>query len=239
MQNNASLLIDTYDSSQGVQHAIQVGKELRAAGHDLRAVRLDSGDMLDLSRKTRKALDDAGFTNTKIIASNDLNEQIIAELKNQGAKIDIWGVGTQLSTSFDHPALDVVYKLAALREKGKSWQYKMKFSDSPIKTTTPGIMQVRRYSHQQNLLFDVIYHTEFGIDENLPSDADQCEDLLVAIFREGELVYSIPDIADTRRECIKQTQKFMHNGRSGYQATLEPKLSELKLSLAKAAHKKL
>ncbi len=237
MQNNATLLIDTYDSIEGVQNAIRVGKELRKAGKDLRAVRLDSGDMVDLSRRTRKSLDDAGFNKTKIIASNDLDEHMIAELKKQNVPIDIWGVGTQLSTSFDHPALDVVYKLAALKDKNKQWQYKMKFSDSPIKTTTPGIMQVRRYTKQQQILFDVIYHTKLGIDEKLPAEADQCEDLLVPIFREGELIYTMPSIDDTRHDCINQTQRFMKNSRDNYQVTLEPKLVDLKQTFIKAAQK--
>lgn len=145
MAGNSVLLVDTYNTVAGVHHAIAVGRQLRARGGDLQGIRLDSGDLLDLSRKARQLLDEAGFTTTKIIASGDLDEHIIARLKQQDAPINIWGVGTRMTTGWGQPALDMAYKLAAIRDEQGFWQYKLKRSDHPGKTTNPGIQQVRRF----------------------------------------------------------------------------------------------
>lgn len=111
------LLVDTYDTlREGVPNAITVFKELREKGHKPIGIRLDSGDLAYLSKKARIMLDNAGFTDVKIFASNDLDEHIIWDLKAQGAKIDVWGVGTSMITSKDNPALGGVYKLAAQTE---------------------------------------------------------------------------------------------------------------------------
>ena len=150
INENPTLLVDTYESISGIKNAIRVGKELQNEGRYLFAIRLDSGDLLKLSRKARELLNQAGFFNTKIIASGDLSLQKIAKLKRQKAPIDIWGIGTRLTTAYDQPALDIIYKLTAINDN-HHWQYKMKVSDSPEKTTLPGILQVRRYQHQQNL----------------------------------------------------------------------------------------
>ena len=108
-------------------------------------IRLDSGDLAWLSIEARKMLDAAGFENVKIAASNDLDEHIIASLRQQGARIDIWGVGTRLITAFDQPALGGVYKLTALRQPGGAWDHKIKLSEQAIKISNPGILQVRRF----------------------------------------------------------------------------------------------
>ncbi len=108
-------------------------------------IRLDSGDLAYLSIEARKLLDKAGFENTDIIASNDLDENIIASLKEQGAMINVWGVGKKLMTAYDQPALGGVYKLAAIKNNLGEWQYKVKLSEQTIKISTPGIQQVRRY----------------------------------------------------------------------------------------------
>jgi nicotinate phosphoribosyltransferase len=109
LPNNCTFLVDTYDSLEGVRHAVEVGKRLRKKGHKLVGIRLDSGDLAYLSIEARKILNASGFKDAVIVASNDLNEYIIASLKQQGAAIDVWGVGTMLVTAYDQPALGGVY----------------------------------------------------------------------------------------------------------------------------------
>ncbi|MFA6212849.1 MAG: nicotinate phosphoribosyltransferase [Candidatus Obscuribacterales bacterium] len=148
MPNNCIFLVDTYDTLQGVAHAIEAGLELRAHGHDLAGIRLDSGDLAYLSTEARKMLDAAGFLQAKIVASNDLDEFLIASLIDQGAAIDVWGVGTKLVTAGEQSALGGVYKLSCVRDRDKNeekWQYRLKLSEQVIKISTPGIHQVRRY----------------------------------------------------------------------------------------------
>ena len=124
MPHNGILLVDTYNTIDGVKNAITIGKKLRTKGADLLAIRLDSGDMADLSKKARKLHDDAGFKKTGILASNSLDEYSITKFKEGGAKISSWGVGTHLITAFDQPALDGVYKLSSLCNDKGEWEYK-------------------------------------------------------------------------------------------------------------------
>ena len=139
------LLVDTYDTIRsGIPHAIQVFRELRASGHEPVGIRLDSGDLAYLSKKAREMLDEAGFENALICASGDLDEVLIRSLKEQGARIDTWGVGTKLITSADMPALGWVYKLAAVYEGGKEIP-KIKLSDTTEKITNPGVKEVLRF----------------------------------------------------------------------------------------------
>lgn len=139
------LLVDTYDTIRsGIPHAIQVFRELRASGHEPVGIRLDSGDLAYLSKKAREMLDEAGFENAIICASGDLDEVLIRSLKEQGARIDTWGVGTKLITSADMPALGGVYKLAAVYEGGKEIP-KIKLSDTTEKITNPGVKEVLRF----------------------------------------------------------------------------------------------
>ena len=119
MPNNCVFLVDTYDTLDGVRHAIEVGREMRRQGHEMIGIRLDSGDLAWLSIEARRMLDEAGFPKATIVASNDLDEQIIASLKDQGATIGVWGVGTRLVTAYDQPALGGVYKLAAVRDAAR------------------------------------------------------------------------------------------------------------------------
>ena len=122
MPNNCVFLVDTYDTLEGVQNAIQAGKRLREHGHEMVGVRLDSGDLTALSIPLGALLDKAGFPNAKIVFSDSLNEYRIVQLKADGAQIDIWGVGTNLVTAQDQPALGGVYKLSAQRElKHSKW----------------------------------------------------------------------------------------------------------------------
>jgi nicotinate phosphoribosyltransferase len=138
------LLIDTYDTlAAGLPHAIETGLELRAAGHELAGVRLDSGDLLSLSRRVRRGLDRAGLAGARIVASNDLDEAAILRLVRRRAPIDVWGVGTRLVTGQDDPSLTGVYKLTAYEDGGRLKPV-MKRSDSPEKSTFPGEKQVFR-----------------------------------------------------------------------------------------------
>ena len=143
--DNVTLLVDTYDSLTGVSHAIETGKRLRASGRSLEGIRLDSGDLAYLSIEARRMLDAAGFPDTRIVASNDLDEHTIESLREQGARIDVWGVGTRLDTAFDQPALGAIYKLSAVRESNGEWRFPVKLSEQTAKISTPGILGVRRF----------------------------------------------------------------------------------------------
>jgi len=207
-----------------VRHAIEVGRELRAQGHDLLGIRLDSGDLAYLSIEARKLLDSAGFNKTAIVASNDLDENIIASLKAQGARINIWGVGTRLVTAYDQPALGGVYKLSAIRNPGQPWQYKVKLSEQAIKISTPGIQQVRRFKKDGLYIGDVIYDESSSIPASftavdpldltrrkaMPSDAAS-DDLLVPIFRKGTQVYQSP-ILEEIRQNVQAGLTSLHPG---------------------------
>ena len=145
MPNNCIFLVDTYNSIDGIRHAIEVAGELRRQGHEMIGVRLDSGDRVALSTKGRRMLDKAGFANAKIVCSGDLDEYMITDLKQRGAKIDVWGVGTKLSTGQPDGALGGIYKLGAIRRPGGEWQYRIKLSEESVKASVPGSLQVRRF----------------------------------------------------------------------------------------------
>jgi nicotinate phosphoribosyltransferase len=245
MPNNSVLLVDTYNTIAGVALAIEAGKELRAQGADLAAIRLDSGDMADLSVKARKMLDEAGFTETGIMCSNSLDEYVVAALKQSGAKISSWGVGTNLVTAYDHPALDGVYKMSALKNAEGVWEYKLKLSEQEVKISNPGRHQVRRFFSNGIIVADVIYDTELGIGEKPdvvlldPSlqhlrldDYDACVDLLQPLYRQGQLIGKQQSIHDLRHEAINETKGFSrtHNGKI-YPVGLEKKLHEKKVQL--------
>jgi nicotinate phosphoribosyltransferase len=163
--DNITLLVDTYDSLTGVGRAIETGKRLRARGRTLDAIRLDSGDLAYLSIEARRILDEAGFPETKIVASNDLDEHLIESLREQGARIDVWGVGTKLDTAFDQPALGAVYKLTAVQDSAGAWRFPVKLSEQTAKISTPGILGVRRFIDPTGRLrADMIY------DEGMPPE---------------------------------------------------------------------
>jgi nicotinate phosphoribosyltransferase len=224
MPNNSIFLVDTYDSLEGVRRAAEIGRELRRQGHELAGIRLDSGDLAFLSIQARKILDAAGFPNAVIMGSNDLDEHIIASLKQQGATINAWGVGTKLVTGWDQPALGGVYKLSAIRRPGGPWENKVKLSEQGVKITTPGIQQVRRFRSATEFIGDAIYDLSrpapdtFTIVDPLdptrrkrfpPETAS--EDLLVPIFRRGQLVYQPPAL-DEVRERARQQMAMLHPG---------------------------
>jgi nicotinate phosphoribosyltransferase len=163
LPGNCTFLVDTYDTIEGVRNAITVGQELRSRGKRLLGIRLDSGDLAHLSIEARRLLDEAGFTDTKIVASNDLDEVLIGSLREQGARIDTWGVGTKLVTAFDQPALGGVYKLGAVRQDDGSWRQAIKVSEQPIKISNPGQLQVCRLRRGDELVADIIYDEVAGL----------------------------------------------------------------------------
>ncbi len=222
--NNCIFLVDTYDTLEGVKKAIEVGCWLKQQGKKMLGIRLDSGDLADLSIKSRALLDAAGFEDAKIIASNELDETIISDLKRQGARIDMWGVGTNLVTAGNQPALDGVYKLSAIRDPGQPWQYKLKLSEKMVKVSNPGIMQVKRYTYQGEYVADAIYDLSLGINhEGMIIDpfdptkyqrvkkAWSSHDLLIPIFRQGKCLYDLPPLSSIRANTQKELGCF-HKG---------------------------
>jgi nicotinate phosphoribosyltransferase len=246
-------LVDTYDTLRGVRHAIEVGQRLRQEGRDLAGVRLDSGDLAYLSQEARHLLDKAGFAKTSIIASNDLDEHIISSLKEQGAAITVWGVGTRLVTGFGDPALGGVYKLSALGGSDGSWHHKVKVSEQAAKVSTPGILNVRRFAGARGPVADAIYDelsaprgrwtivdpTDATRRRTLPAEAQQSE-LLTPIFQAGRRVYNPPTLAETRQNAQAQLASF-HAGVKRfvnphrYPVGLERSLFDLKTRLILAA----
>jgi nicotinate phosphoribosyltransferase len=221
LPDSCVFLVDTYDTIEGVKYAIEVGKRLRAEGKKLLGIRLDSGDLAYLSIKSRQLLDAAGFMDTDIVASNELDETVISELKRQGAQINVWGVGTSLVTGKEQAALDGVYKLSALRDPGGEWEYKLKLSEQMIKISNPGILQVRRFSHNGQSVADALYNISMGVDapctivapldptqrKILSKDLQQ-RDLLQPIFRSGQKVYESPSLKEIRNTTKRELDLF-------------------------------
>jgi nicotinate phosphoribosyltransferase len=249
LPNNCIFLVDTYSSLEGVRHAVDVGRKLRQRGHELAGIRLDSGDLAFLSIQARKILDAAGFTKTPILGSNDLDEHVIDSLKEQHATISVWGVGTRLVTGHGECALGGVYKLSALRRPNGAWKHKVKLSEQAAKITNPGILQVRRFQSATEFLGDAIYDLSrpvpaaFTIVDPLDitrrkhfAPDTSGEDLLVPIFRRGELVYQPPTL-DRTRERVGQQLAMLHRGIKRfvnphqYPAGLELGLHDLKTKL--------
>jgi len=252
MPNNCIFLVDTFDTLNGVKKAIEKGHWLRERGHELVGIRLDSGDFTSLSQRARKMLDQAGFKQASIVASNDLDEHLITELKTAGAKINIWGVGTKLITSYEQPALGGVYKLSAIREPGEEWQYCLKLSEETIKTSNPGLLQIRRFSDNNGEFSgDMIYNELMlpvgsakmvnitAAEEHSTLSADKPhQDLLIPILRKGQLVADLPSLSQIRQRVQTQLAHCPAAIKSLkpldiYPVSLEMNLFQLKQSLIK------
>jgi nicotinate phosphoribosyltransferase len=253
MPNNCIFLVDTYDSIDGIRHAIEIGSELRRQGHEMIGVRLDSGDGVALSVEARHMLDKAGFANAKIVGSGDLDEYVITDLKQRGAKIDVWGVGTKLSTGQPDGALGVIYKLGAIRRPGGEWQYRIKLSEESAKASVPGSLQVRRfYQPDGRFMADAIYETDHGVSEpceivdveteaktKIPRNIGH-SDLLVPIFRGGQVIYEDSGIEASREYLRKQLscappEILRLTNPTPYKVGLEHSLNELRSSLISRA----
>jgi nicotinate phosphoribosyltransferase len=222
MPDNCLLLVDTYNTLEGVRRAADIGRRLQQQGHHFLGVRLDSGDLAYLSIAARKILDEAGLHDAAILATNDLDEHIIASLKQQGAAINTWGVGTRLVTGWDQPALGGIYKLSAIQDETGAWKYRIKLSEQNVKISTPGVLQVRRFeSDSDGLLGDMIYDelrpladTHTIVDpfdatrrKTFPGDA-RTRDLLQPVFRDGKLVYNIPSLEGSRQKTIDELARL-------------------------------
>lgn len=222
MDNNCIFLVDTYNTRNGILNAIEVGRVLKAKGKKLIGIRIDSGDLAYLSQMAREMLDDAGLHETKIVATNDLDENILESLHDQDAKIDIAGVGTKLVTAYDQPALGGVYKLSAIKNKDGNWENKLKLSEQTIKINIPGVQQVKRYYKNGEMVADMIYDINLGYPENPviidPNDPTKRKnihapgmeekDLLVPLFKNGVLVYDRPDLNEIRNYAAQELKKL-------------------------------
>ena len=242
---NTVLLIDTYDTLNiGINNAIKIGLAMKKAGNELKGVRIDSGDLLYITKEVRKKLDAAGLTNTKITVSNSLDEYSIRELVSQGAPIDFWGVGENMIAPNDR--VGGVYKLSQIENEPK-----IKISNDTIKTTNPGDKKVYRFYDQITglALGDVIALAE----EKIPLDKftlvhptetwKQTEienykvrELLIPIFINGELVYNTPTINKLKNYCEQEYQTLHPGDRRiqnphEYYVDLTDKLRELKQEL--------
>ncbi len=221
MPNNCVLLVDTYDTEEGIRQAILVGKSMKEKGQQLMGIRIDSGDLAYFSQMAREMLDESGLQSVKVVASNDLDENLIQSLKLQEAKIDIWGIGTKLVTAYDQPALGAVYKLSAIENDGQ-WEYKIKLSEQTVKMNNPGIQQVRRFNDGKQFVGDMIFDVKADLKKkNLiidPMDATKqkslnaeklvAEDLLVPVFKNGQCVYQLPNIRQIKERHLSQLAMF-------------------------------
>lgn len=226
MPNNCTFLVDTYNTIGGVKNAIKQGIELQKKGFKLSGIRLDSGDLAALSIEARALLDEAGFIDTKIVVSNDLDEDKIMELKAKKARVDTWGVGTALVTAFDQPALGGVYKLGAIKKNGV-WVNKIKLSSDPIKMTNPGILSALRDPAKG----DCIVNEQCDL-----TDYASYFNLMRPVFIEGKNVFDSPALSleYTREFC--QLELRMNGISSGtYSVTIHPDLAAEKARLA-ASH---
>jgi len=223
--NACTLLVDTYDTiKSGVPNAIKVFTEMREAGIELKnyGIRLDSGDLAYLSKKARKMLDEAGFENAVISASNDLDEHLIHSLKVQGAKITSWGVGTHLITSKDCPSFGGVYKLAAIKQEDGTFESKIKLSENTEKITNPGNKTIYRIYDKETgkMRADLICFADEVFDENedlmlfdpnatwkktlLEAGTYTMRELLKPVFIKGECFYESPSVMEIAAYCKKE-----------------------------------
>ncbi len=232
--DNCILLVDTYDTlKSGIPNAIRTFDRMREEGISLGryGIRMDSGDLAYLSKRAKRMLDEAGYTNAVISASNDLNEDLISSLKMQGATINSWGVGTNLITSETQPSFGGVYKLAAVRGEDGKWIPKIKLSENTEKITNPGDKQIHRIYDEKSgkILCDYITLAEEHLDPERdlmvfdPQDtwkktcfrggSYRLRELLIPIFREGKLVYESPSVMEIREICRREQETLWDESR--------------------------
>ena len=251
------LLVDTYDTlKSGVPHAIRVFREMREAGIPLTyyGVRIDSGDLAYLSKQIRKMLDDAGFPDAVISASNDLDEYLIESLKLQGAEITSWGVGTNLITAKDNPAFGGVYKMAVIQKEDGNFVPKIKISENSEKITNPGNKTIYRIYDKATgkIRADLICLADETFDEacdmnlfdpnepwkktRIAGGTYTLRELLVPVFENGKCVYDSPKVMDIQAACTKEkdtiwdeTKRFVNPSR--IYVDLSDKLYRLKHDL--------
>ena len=221
--DNCVLLVDTYDTlKSGVPNAIIALKELKAKGYVPKGIRLDSGDLAYLSKKARVMLDEAGLPEAKIYASGDIDEIVLQSLHVQGAKIDVYGIGTKLITSHSHPSLGGVYKLAAIEEDGEL-KPRIKISNTVEKITNPGVKTVMRiYDADKKAAADLICLKDESFDVTKPltiyhptetwktmtfTDYEM-KDIMVTVIKDGKLVYDMPNMQDVCAHAKASLDEF-------------------------------
>lgn len=225
--NACLLLVDTYDTlKSGIPNAIKVFTQMRDAGIELKnyGIRLDSGDLAYLSKKARKMLDEAGFPDAIISASNDLDEYLIDSLKVQGAAITSWGVGTHLITAKDCPSFGGVYKLAAIKGKDGKFIPKIKLSENTEKVTNPGNKTIYRIYEKESgkIKADLICLVDETFDETqdlmlfdpiepwkktkLKGGTYTMREMMVPVFLQGKCVYESPKVMDIRAYCQQELE---------------------------------
>ncbi len=259
--DNALLLVDTYDTlKQGVPNAIKVFDELKAAGYKPKGIRLDSGDLAYLSKKARAMLDEAGYPDTVICASGDLDEYSISSLKNQGATINSWGVGTRLITSADMPALGGVYKLSAIIEKDGEIVPKIKVSENAEKITNPGFKNIYRVYDKKtgHAEADFIYlRNERPYDESKPLvlthptdrwktitfDNYELRPLQIDVIKDGKVVYDKPKLSEIKKYAERELSTFWDEYKRldkphVYKVDLSEPLYELKTAMLESIRSK-
>lgn len=259
--DNALLLVDTYDTlKQGVPNAIKVFDELKAAGYKPKGIRLDSGDLAYLSKKARAMLDEAGYPDTVICASGDLDEYSISSLKNQGATINSWGVGTRLITSADMPALGGVYKLSAIIEKDGEIVPKIKVSENAEKITNPGFKNIYRVYDKKtgHAEADFIYlRNERPYDESKPLvlthptdrwktitfDNYELRPLQIDVIKDGKTVYDKPKLSEIKKYAERELSTFWDEYKRldkphVYKVDLSEPLYELKTAMLESIRSK-
>ena len=223
--DNCTLLVDTYDTlKSGVPNAIRVFQEFKGAGKPLikYGIRLDSGDLAYLSKEARKMLDEAGFPEATICASNDLDEFLLHDLKMQGAAIDSWGVGTNLITSKDCPSFGGVYKLAAIQNEEGEFVPKIKISENTEKITNPGNKTIYRIYEKASgkIKADLICFADEVIDPKqdlllfdpmdtwkktkLAGGTYNVREILLPIFKNGECLYKSPTLKEIAAYCREE-----------------------------------
>ena len=255
--DNCTLLVDTYDTlKSGVPNAIRVFTEMREAGIELKnyGIRLDSGDLAYLTKRARQMLDEAGFPDAVISASNDLDEYLIESLKLQGAVITSWGVGTNLITAKDNPAFGGVYKLAAIRDENGTFIPKIKLSENTEKVTNPGNKTIYRIYDKNTgkiradliCLVGEVFDPEEDMtifDPNEPwkktrlaGGSYTLRELLVPVFKDGKCIYESPSVMEIQEICNKEkdtiwdeTKRFV-NPQEIY-VDLSQKLYDMKTAL--------
>lgn len=235
-------LVDTYDTLRsGIPTAIEVADELKDKINFL-GIRLDSGDIAYLSKEARKMLDAAGYPNAKVVASNDLDEATITHLKQEGARIDAWGIGTKLITAYDNPALGAVYKLACLENENGNMVDRLKVSENPGKLTIPGIKRVYRIINKENGMaagdYIVLESEDISKEKSiklfhpthtyLEKEVENFEarDLHVDVFKDGRQVYAIPSVQESA-QYFKENKKTLWNE---YLRLLNPEFYPVDLS---------
>jgi len=247
---NCVFLVDTYDTlKSGVPSAIKVAREM-GDKINFEGVRIDSGDMAYISKRVRKQLDEAGFPNAKIYASNDLDEKTVLNLKMQDAKIDVWGIGTKVITAFDQPALGAVYKLVSIEDAKGNMMDTLKLSSNAAKISTPGKKQVWRITNnEKNDKSEGDYVTFWNEDPrehsslymfhpqytyiNKTVEDFQAKPMLHDIFTNGKLVYDLPNVKEIRKYCADNLDSLWDE----YKRILNPQVYPVDLSSKLYSHK--